>query len=103
VVTVPRQLSLTPHQEITIKQINNELISLALAILMQVCRADLFRSGSAKGFVCVRGGGHNNPALAPQPSMIYCASLLINPLLNLHFKWNVQLHLRGHHNSHLIP
>jgi hypothetical protein len=29
--------------------------------------------------------------------------LLINPLLTLHFEWNVELCLWGHHNSHLVP
>jgi hypothetical protein len=33
---------------------------------------------------CVRVG-HSNLALAPRPSLIYCASLLINPLLILDF------------------
>lgn len=32
---------------------------------------------------CVRGGPQPGPA--PQPTMIYCASALINPLLFLHF------------------
>jgi hypothetical protein len=39
----------------------------------------------------VWGVGHNNTALAPRPSMIYCA-LLINPLLILHFEWNQLRH-----------
>jgi hypothetical protein len=33
----------------------------------------------------VRGEGHNL-APAPRPTMIYCASHLINPLLTLHFE-----------------
>jgi hypothetical protein len=37
----------------------------------------------------VWGLGHTNPALAPRPSMIYCASPLINPLLTPHFEWNM--------------
>jgi hypothetical protein len=51
---------------------------------------------------CVRVG-HSNLALAPQPSLIYCASPLINPLLILHFRWNVGPYLWGRHNSHLDP
>jgi hypothetical protein len=38
----------------------------------------------------IRGVGHNNPALAPLPSMTYCASPLINPLFILHVEWNVR-------------
>jgi hypothetical protein len=53
-------------------------------------------------YVCIRGGPWN-PALASRPSMIYCASPLINPLLILHFEWNVELYLWRRHNSHLIP
>jgi hypothetical protein len=51
---------------------------------------------------CVRVG-HSNLALAPRPSLIYCASLLINPLLILCFGWNVGHYLWGRHNSHLFP
>jgi hypothetical protein len=51
---------------------------------------------------CVRVG-HSNLALAPRPSLIYCASPLINPLLILHFGWNVWPFLWGRHDSHLVP
>jgi hypothetical protein len=39
-----------------------------------------------KMYVCMYKGRARNPALAPRPSMIYCAPLLINPLLILHFE-----------------
>jgi hypothetical protein len=46
--------------------------------------------------------GHNLvPALGP--SMIYCVSPLINPLLILHFRWYVGLYLWGCHSNHLVP
>jgi hypothetical protein len=47
-------------------------------------------------YVCMCKGG-------PWPSLIYCASPLSNPLLILHFRWNVGPHLWGRHNSHLVP
>jgi hypothetical protein len=50
--------------------------------------------------VCVVG---HNLTLALRPSVIYCSSPLINPLLILHFKWNVGLYLWGHHSSYLVP
>jgi hypothetical protein len=51
---------------------------------------------------CVRMD-HSNLALALRPSLIYHASPLINPLLILHFGWNVGPYLWGRHNSHLVP
>jgi hypothetical protein len=53
-------------------------------------------------YVCVRVG-HSNLALALRPSLICYASPLINPLLILHFGWNVGPYLWWHHNSHLVP
>jgi hypothetical protein len=55
-------------------------------------------------YVCiyVRGVGLVRPS-APRPSLIYCASPLISPLLIPHFEWNVGLYLRGRHKSHLAP
>jgi hypothetical protein len=47
--------------------------------------------------------GHSDLALALWPSLICCVSSLINPLLILHFGWNVGPYLRGCHNSHLVP
>jgi hypothetical protein len=52
------------------------------------CKVD----SSEINFVCIRGGPWD-PTLAVWPSMIYCASPLINPLLVLHFKWNVGVKL----------
>jgi hypothetical protein len=38
-------------------------------------------------YVCMYvEGGARNPALAPRPSMIYCASPIVNRLLILHFE-----------------
>jgi hypothetical protein len=42
-------------------------------------------------------------SLALRPSVIYCTSLWINPLLIPHFEWNVGLYLWRRHNGHLVP
>jgi hypothetical protein len=52
-------------------------------------------------YVYSRGGPHT--ALAPRPSLIYCASPLINPLLIPHFEWSAGLYLWGRHRSHRVP
>jgi hypothetical protein len=52
-------------------------------------------------YVCKKCGPHPSPA--PRPSLIYCASPLINPLSIPHFEWSVGLCLWGRHKSHLVP
>jgi hypothetical protein len=51
-------------------------------------------------YVYSRGGPHSSPA--PLPSLIYCASPLISPLLIPHFEWSAGLYLWGRHRSHSI-
>jgi hypothetical protein len=51
-------------------------------------------------YVCIRGGPLN-PALAPWPSMIYCASPLYEPFINPTPQMKCRTSNRGRHFSHL--
>jgi hypothetical protein len=50
----------------------------------------------------IRGGPEIRP-LHRDLQWTIVLPILINPLLILHFEWNVGLYLWGHHNSHFVP
>jgi hypothetical protein len=52
-------------------------------------------------YVCIRVGPEIRP-LHRDLQWSIVLHILINPLLILHFEWNVGLYLWGHHNSHLV-